>query len=128
MSESGTTPAMDRELLAERVANINRHFDRVEKHLPTDPEDLRPDTQDTDTVVLHLWQAPKWSSTSRCPPAYGWDWTAHRPMMTLSENWPNTTSSRQNWLTGWHERLVSETSSCTHTANSNCSGYTTSPR
>lgn len=47
----------DRELLAERSAAVLRHLDRVAEHLPSDPTDLRPLSSETDTVVLHLWQA-----------------------------------------------------------------------
>ncbi|MGI9001289.1 MAG: type VII toxin-antitoxin system HepT family RNase toxin [Pseudonocardia sp.] len=50
-------PGIDRELLAERAATVERHLDRVAAHLPTDPTDLQPMTSTTDTVVLHLWQA-----------------------------------------------------------------------
>ena len=48
---------VDRELLAERAAAVGRHLDRVARHLPEDPAELRPDTAATDTVILHLWQA-----------------------------------------------------------------------
>jgi len=48
---------VDRELLAERAAVVGRHLDRVARHLPEDPAELRPDTAATDTVILHLWQA-----------------------------------------------------------------------
>ena len=51
------TDRVDRELLAERAAAVIRHLDRVADHLPPDPDDLRPLTSATDTVVLHLWQA-----------------------------------------------------------------------
>lgn len=51
------TPAIDRELLAERSAAVVRHLDRVADHLPEDPAGLLPMTSTTDTVVLHLWQA-----------------------------------------------------------------------
>jgi len=51
------TERVDRELLAERAAAVVRHLDRVAEHLPADPDDLRPLTSATDTVVLHLWQA-----------------------------------------------------------------------
>ena len=48
---------IDREILAERAAAVVRHLDRVAEHLPPHPDDLRPLTSATDTVVLHLWQA-----------------------------------------------------------------------
>lgn len=51
------TPAIDRELLAERSAAVVRHLDRVADHLPEDSAGLLPMTSTTDTVVLHLWQA-----------------------------------------------------------------------
>ncbi|MGH3829407.1 MAG: hypothetical protein ACRDRS_02985 [Pseudonocardiaceae bacterium] len=49
--------AIDRELLAERVAVVDRHLRRVAEHLPDHAEDLRPLSTQTDAVVLHLWQA-----------------------------------------------------------------------
>lgn len=49
--------APDRELLAERSASVLAHLERVAAHLPDDPDDLRPMSSATDTVVLHLWQA-----------------------------------------------------------------------
>jgi uncharacterized protein YutE (UPF0331/DUF86 family) len=51
------TGQIDRELLAERAAAVVRHLDRVADHLPADPDELRPLSSATDTVVLHLWQA-----------------------------------------------------------------------
>lgn len=42
---------------AERVAAVERHLRRVADLLPTGPEDLRPLTEASDGVVLHLWQA-----------------------------------------------------------------------
>lgn len=49
--------ALDREILAERVAAVERHLARVVERLPHRPEDLRPATDASDAVVLHLWQA-----------------------------------------------------------------------
>jgi uncharacterized protein YutE (UPF0331/DUF86 family) len=58
MSESSRrSRPIDRELLAERAASVIQHLDRVAVHLPERPDDLRPLTSATDTVVLHLWQA-----------------------------------------------------------------------
>lgn len=48
---------LDQELLAEKVAVIERHLSRVEEKLPADPEDLLPATDASDAVILHLWQA-----------------------------------------------------------------------
>ncbi len=48
---------IDRELLAERAAAVERHLHRVAEHLPDDPAELKPSSTATDTVVLHLWQA-----------------------------------------------------------------------
>ena len=48
---------VDLELLAERVAAVERHLDRVAAHLPGEPGALRPLSAETDAVVLHLWQA-----------------------------------------------------------------------
>jgi uncharacterized protein YutE (UPF0331/DUF86 family) len=49
--------ALDRDLLAERAATVERHLARVAARLPPDAEDLRPSTDASDAVVLHLWQA-----------------------------------------------------------------------
>lgn len=48
---------LDHELLAEKTAAVNRHLRRVAERLPEDPADLQPDTDATDAVILHLWQA-----------------------------------------------------------------------
>jgi uncharacterized protein YutE (UPF0331/DUF86 family) len=48
---------VDRELLAERAASVERHLSRVADHLPPDAIGLTPLSSATDTVVLHLWQA-----------------------------------------------------------------------
>jgi uncharacterized protein YutE (UPF0331/DUF86 family) len=48
---------LDREVLAERSATIERHLRRVAERLPARPEDLLPGTDTSDSVVLHLWQA-----------------------------------------------------------------------
>jgi uncharacterized protein YutE (UPF0331/DUF86 family) len=48
---------LDRDLLAERVATVERHLARVAERLPRDADDLRPNTDASDAVVLHLWQA-----------------------------------------------------------------------
>lgn len=50
-------PALDREILAERVGTVERHLARVAQRLPERAEDLRPATDASDAVVLHLWQA-----------------------------------------------------------------------
>jgi uncharacterized protein YutE (UPF0331/DUF86 family) len=50
-------PKLDREVLAERVAAVERHLARVAQRLPARAEDLRPATDASDVVVLHLWQA-----------------------------------------------------------------------
>ena len=51
------SPAIDRELLAERSAAVGRHLDRVARHLPRDAVELLPETAAADTIILHLWQA-----------------------------------------------------------------------
>lgn len=48
---------IDAEVLAERTAAIERHLRRVADRLPARPEDLRPLTDASDAVVLHLWLA-----------------------------------------------------------------------
>ncbi|WP_219413253.1 type VII toxin-antitoxin system HepT family RNase toxin [Pseudonocardia nigra] len=54
---TGAPGSIDRELLAERAAAVERHLRRVAEHLPPDPAGLEPLSSATDTVVLHLWQA-----------------------------------------------------------------------
>ena len=49
--------ALDTAVLAERTAAVQRHLRRVRDRLPDDPDALRPMTDSTDAVVLHLWQA-----------------------------------------------------------------------
>ncbi|MGH3718516.1 MAG: type VII toxin-antitoxin system HepT family RNase toxin [Pseudonocardiaceae bacterium] len=49
--------AIDRELLAERAAAVDRHLRRVAEHLPRHAEDMQPLSTRTDAVVLRLWQA-----------------------------------------------------------------------
>lgn len=49
--------SVDHELLAERAAAVERHLDRVARHLPSEPSALQPLSAETDAVVLHLWQA-----------------------------------------------------------------------
>ncbi len=49
--------AVDRELLAERAMVVSRHLARVKERLPAQPSELRPATDASDAVILHLWQA-----------------------------------------------------------------------
>ncbi|MGQ0575927.1 MAG: type VII toxin-antitoxin system HepT family RNase toxin [Pseudonocardia sp.] len=49
--------ALRADVLAERAATVRRHLDRVRARLPDDPDELRPMSDTTDAVVLHLWQA-----------------------------------------------------------------------
>ena len=48
---------LDRAVLAERTAAVERHLRRVAERLPSSPEDLHPSTDSSDAVILHLWQA-----------------------------------------------------------------------
>lgn len=48
---------LDRAVLAERAAAVQRHLDRVAQRLPARAEDLQSATDASDAVVLHLWQA-----------------------------------------------------------------------
>ena len=54
------SPAIDRELLAERSAAVGRHLDRIAGHLPREAAELLPETAAADTVILHRWQAVRW--------------------------------------------------------------------
>ena len=49
--------SLDRAVLAERVAVVQRHLTRVADRLPALAADLQPATDISDAVVLHLWQA-----------------------------------------------------------------------
>jgi uncharacterized protein YutE (UPF0331/DUF86 family) len=44
-------------VFAERVAAVERHLSRVAERLPTDASTLRPMTDESDAIILHLWQA-----------------------------------------------------------------------
>lgn len=48
---------LDRQLLAERAMAVERHLARVAECLPAEAADLRPATDASDAVILHLWQA-----------------------------------------------------------------------
>lgn len=48
---------LDRELLAERAMAVERHLRRVAERLPKQADELRPGTDASDAVILHLWQA-----------------------------------------------------------------------
>ena len=48
---------MDRALLAEKAAAVERHLARVRACLPASPEGFLPATDASDAVILHLWQA-----------------------------------------------------------------------
>jgi len=48
---------LDRAVLAERTAALQRHLARVAARLPSRPEDLAPSSDSADAVILHLWQA-----------------------------------------------------------------------
>jgi uncharacterized protein YutE (UPF0331/DUF86 family) len=48
---------VDAAILAERTASVQRHLRRVAERLPAEAAGLRPATDATDAVILHLWQA-----------------------------------------------------------------------
>lgn len=49
--------AIDKEILAERVAAVERHLKRVRECLPPSESEFTPVSNASDTVILHLWQA-----------------------------------------------------------------------
>lgn len=49
--------ALDRPVLAERAAAVERHLARVATRLPAKPADLVAASDASDAVILHLWQA-----------------------------------------------------------------------
>ena len=48
---------INRVLLAAKTATVRRHLARVAERLPADPANMRPATDASDAVILHLWQA-----------------------------------------------------------------------
>lgn len=48
---------LDKEVLAEKTAAVERHLSRVSGRLPTEASRLLPSTDAADVVILHLWQA-----------------------------------------------------------------------
>ncbi len=48
---------IDRDLLAEKAQAIDRHLERVRQRLPPSAAELQPSTDQSDAVILHLWQA-----------------------------------------------------------------------
>jgi uncharacterized protein YutE (UPF0331/DUF86 family) len=48
---------LDRDLLGEKVAAVERHLRRVALRLPASAAELAPATDSSDAVILHLWQA-----------------------------------------------------------------------
>jgi uncharacterized protein YutE (UPF0331/DUF86 family) len=48
---------IDRSVLAERTLAVTRHLDRVAAKLPPAADDLHAETDASDAVILHLWQA-----------------------------------------------------------------------
>ncbi len=49
--------ALDREILAEKAATLERHLKRVAQKLPPNVSGFLPGTDASDAVILHLWQA-----------------------------------------------------------------------
>lgn len=49
--------SLDLDVLAERTAALERHLARVAYKLPAAPGELLPNTDASDAVILHLWQA-----------------------------------------------------------------------
>lgn len=49
--------SLDLEVLAERAAAVERHLARVAHKLPATAGELAPNTDASDAVILHLWQA-----------------------------------------------------------------------
>ena len=48
---------LDRAVIAERAAALERHLQRVQHKLPPAPGALTNDRDAADSVILHLWQA-----------------------------------------------------------------------
>ena len=48
---------LDKQVLAEKAAAVERHLTRVQACLPARSAGFKPSTDAADTVILHLWQA-----------------------------------------------------------------------
>lgn len=48
---------IDRAVLAERTLAVTRHLERVAAKLPAAADALQPESDASDAVILHLWQA-----------------------------------------------------------------------
>jgi len=53
----GLIMALDREILAERISVLERHLKRVSERLPQNPANFVHGTDDSDAVILHLFQS-----------------------------------------------------------------------
>ena len=49
--------SLDLDVLAERASAVERHLLRVKQKLPDRSDELEPNTDASDAVILHLWQA-----------------------------------------------------------------------
>lgn len=49
--------SIDLDVLAERASAVERHLTRVKQKLPNAAADLLPNSDASDAVILHLWQA-----------------------------------------------------------------------
>lgn len=48
---------VDQAVLSERVAAVERHLSRIAAKLPPNASELLPNSDSSDAVILHLWQA-----------------------------------------------------------------------
>ncbi len=48
---------LDADLLAEKTMAVERHLARVAERLPSKASELKPSSDASDAVILHLWQA-----------------------------------------------------------------------
>lgn len=49
--------SLDKEILIERINAVERHLKRVNSQLPKSLSDFVPESNASDAVILHLWQA-----------------------------------------------------------------------
>lgn len=85
-------PALAR--VAEKSAGVQRHLDWVAERLPDVGEPLRPRTDESDAVILHLWQATQLvidvalslalAETGSAPATYAFRVLQHRGSVTVS--------------------------------------------
>ena len=104
---------LDKEVLAEKAAAVERHLARVQARLPARPNELEPSTDDADIIVLHLWQAVQIVIDLALAACVTSNLGLRRPTPRLSSEWRKLVIWKKTWLTASSLRRASETLSLT---------------